>query len=372
MPSSAEDAPDLSGLIELSRVEHLDLKPVILRVRTDLFLQAAPRDRAGIEAFASLACGLIPTVDDETALVVARKLAPCSATPESVLVRLAERGGPVRDAVVSLVPTLTAPVLEAAGKDGTPFEVALASRVDLDRGVQAALSASGSAAVDLALARNTSVSLRSEVVARLVTRARGTPDLAAALLAREEIAPADLAPLFLQADEPRRAAIGQAVEAVAALRPCPPAPRDIGAILSGLSASRDVPGFVATLAEALGLPKSFLQAAPEAGTRYDLLTLGLRALDIHEEEAVYVFLTLNETVARSAERVYALVRLFRTVTRAAARDLVSAICDHPLAERSGRADAHQPYHAPDAGKPRQAERAPVRPALPGRVRQQGT
>ncbi|WP_187276091.1 hypothetical protein [Methylobacterium sp. WL116] len=43
MPPSVEVAPDLSGLIELSRIAHLDLKPVILRVQTDLFVQAAPR-----------------------------------------------------------------------------------------------------------------------------------------------------------------------------------------------------------------------------------------------------------------------------------------------------------------------------------------
>lgn len=376
MPSSAEETPDLSGLIELSRVEHLDLKPVILRVRTDLFLQAAPRDRAGVEAFASLACGLIPTVDDETALAVARKLGPCPATPEAVLVRLAERGGAVRDAVVGLAPTLSGTLLEAAGRDGAGFEAALAARADLDRGRQTALPAGGDAAVDLALARNAGLRLRAEVIAGLVARARTAPDLAHALLARtdtaDDIAPGDLAPLFLHADETRRAAIAQAVEAVSALRPCPPAPRGVGAILTGLSARRDVAGFTAALAEALGLPGSFLHAAPEARSRHDLLTLALRALDLHEEEAVYIFLTLDEAVARSAERVFALVRLFRTAGRPAARDLVSAICDRPLAERAARVDAHRPYHAPDAERPRAVERTPVRPGLTGKVRQQGT
>ncbi|WP_430911013.1 DUF2336 domain-containing protein [Methylobacterium sp. sgz302541] len=372
MPSSAEDAPDLSGLIELSRVEHLDLKPVILRVRTDLFLQGAPRDRDGIAAFEALACGLIPTVDDETALVVARKLAPATATPEAVLASLAERGGAVRDTVVALAPALTDTLLTAAAKDGTSFEAALAARADLDRTRQGALSASGGAAVDLALARNTGLSLRADVVGRLVARARTAPELAAALLGRTDLAAADLAPLFLQAGEAQRSAIAQAVEAVAALRPCPPAPREIGAILTGLSGKRDVPGFVSVLAEALGLPGSFLQAVTDASARYELLTLALRAVGLHEEEAVYVFLTLNEAVARSADRVFALVRLFRTTTRPAARDLLSAICDRPLAERTARADAHKPYHAPDAQKPRAPERAPMRPALPGRIRQQGS
>lgn len=46
MPPSVAGAPDLSGLIELSRDPALDLKPVILRVQTDLFLAAPVHDRA--------------------------------------------------------------------------------------------------------------------------------------------------------------------------------------------------------------------------------------------------------------------------------------------------------------------------------------
>ena len=45
MSPSFDDAPDLSGLIELSRLDSLDLKPVILRVQTDHFLSATVRDR---------------------------------------------------------------------------------------------------------------------------------------------------------------------------------------------------------------------------------------------------------------------------------------------------------------------------------------
>jgi hypothetical protein len=123
----------------------------------------------------------------------------------------------------------------------------------------------------------------------------------------------------------------------------------------------------------LGLPRNFLGATPDPSQRYELLTLALRAAGLHEEEAVYVFLTLNETVARSVDRVYDLVKLFRTIPSGAARDLLSAVLDKPLPERLNGGTAHQPYTAPDAVRPRMApaaaERAPLRPALPGRVRQ---
>jgi uncharacterized protein (DUF2336 family) len=127
MPPSVDAPPDLSGLLELSRIENLDLKPVILRVQTDLFVRAPGRDRTEVEIFESLACGLIPTVDEETARVVARKLAPCPETPSAVLEALALRGGGARDAVVELAPTLTHRLIEAALADGSDLAARIAA-----------------------------------------------------------------------------------------------------------------------------------------------------------------------------------------------------------------------------------------------------
>ncbi len=91
-----------------------------------------------------------------------------------------------------------------------------------------------------------------------------------------------------------------------------------------------MPTFVETLAASLGLPADFVTEADEPDGRYDLLTLAMRAAGLHEDEAVYVFLTLNQGVARSAERVTALVAVFRSLGRAAARDLLATLLDRPL------------------------------------------
>ena len=370
MPPSVEVAPDLSGLIELSRIAHLDLKPVILRVQTDLFVQAANRDKSELESFASLAGGLIPIVDEETAAIVAEKLAPFADTPQSVLATLAARGGRIRDIVMGSAVTLSPALIDAALLDGADLGSAMAGRPGLPRAVIAELAHRGDPAIDRALAGNLGITLRGENVRDLVGRGRTDPDLGRLLIVRPDLSAAELAPLYLHADPIRRDAIREAVAATAALRPCPPPPRDLGAVLLGLSAAHDVPGFIAALSDGLGLPTNFLRAAPDAGARYDLLTLALRAADLHEEEAVYVFLTLDEAVSRSAERVFELVRLFRTTDRPAARDLLSAILDRPLREHSGAADAHQPHHAPDTGKIRQnaVERPANRTTLPGRAR----
>ncbi|MDO9428054.1 MAG: DUF2336 domain-containing protein [Methylobacterium sp.] len=373
MHPSLDDAPDLSGLIELSRLDTLDLKPVILRVQTDLFLSAPFRDRKTLEAFEALAGGLIPIVDDETAEIVARKLAAFRETPPGILAILAARGGAVRDAVVAEAPSLTPSVIEAALTDGADLGAAIAARPDLDRATVNALSARAVAEVDTALARNGQISLGAETLARLVGRGRRSADLAEALLARTDVASADLSPLFLFADEARRDAIGEAIAATVALRPCPPPPREAGAVLTGFSGRGDIAGFIGALAEMLGLRRDFLAATPDPHLRYDLLTLALRAAGLHEEEAVYVYLTLNETVARSVDRVFDLVKLFRKVQRPAARSLLSAVLDTALPERVGDAKAHQPYNAPDAERPRVSpatvDRSSSRTALPVRLRQ---
>lgn len=365
MPPSVDAPPDLSGLLELSRIENLDLKPVILRVQTDLFVRAAGRDRAATEIFESLACGLIPTVDDETARVVAGKLAPFAETPPAILEALALRGGAARDTVVELAPVLSHTLIEAALADGSDIAARIAARSGLSREAADELSREGRPEIDRALATNLGITLRGATLARLVGRGRGDADLARLLLIRPDVSAADLVPLYLHADPMRRGVIGRTVEATAALRPCPPPPRDLGESLTRLSAAHDVPAFVQALADGLGLPRDFLAVVADASARYDLLTLGLRAAGLHEEEAVYIFLTLNQGVARSAQRVADLVRLFRTVSRPAARDLVAAILDRPLTER-GRSEAHQPLHGPEA-KLRQGGAA-QRTTLPGRTR----
>ena len=373
MHPSVDDAPDLSGLIELSRLDTLDLKPVILRVQTDLFLSAPFRDRKTLEAFEALAGGLIPIVDDETAEIVAHKLAGFAETPPGLLAVLAARGGKIRDVVVAQAPRLTPSVIEAALADGTDLGAALAGRADLDRSTANALAARAVPEVDMALAHNTQIALAADALQHLVGRGRRSPELGQALLARTDLAPADLSPLFLLADEAHRDAIAEAVAATANLRPCPAPPREAGAVLMGFSGRSDVAGFVGALAEMLGLRRDFLATTPDPHVRYDLLTLALRAAGLHEEEAVYVFLTLNEAVARSVDRVFELVKLFRKVERPAARSLLGAILGTPLPERAGDPRAHQPYNAPDAARPRVSpaavERAPLRPALPGRARQ---
>ncbi|MCJ2014566.1 hypothetical protein [Methylobacterium sp. J-076] len=341
-------------------------------MQTDLFLRAPRRDRSALETFTSLACGLIPTVDQETVRIVAEKLAVHPETPPAVLEALAARSASLQATILAGgAPAAEGPGAETAA-DEAPLPAMLTARLAslpaLRREAIEDLSSDGRAEVDLALALNHGITLAGAPLRRLVERARRFGDLARVVLARPDVTAADLTPLYLHADPARRESIVRAVEATAGLRPCPPVPRGLGAALTALSTDRDVPAFVATLAESLGLPADFITAVDEADARYDLLTLAIRAAGLHEDEAVYVFLTLNQGVARSAQRVASLVAVFRSLGRAAARDLLMAVLDMPLAERAP--GLHRPHHGPEASFRHSAESAaPQRVPLPTRTRQ---
>lgn len=347
------ERPDLSGLLELARDRRLDLKPVILRVQTDLFAAAPARDRGTVAAYEALALGLLPTVDDASAASVARVLAPVPEAPDAVLAALAARGGPARDAVVRGAPELSATVLAAAGRDGADLAPLVAARAGLGGGRVRELAGRADPAIDRALAENRGVALGGAALAGLVARARDDAALAALLFARTDLSGSDLAPLYRHADAEVRARIRATVAELAVLRHAPTpdiAEGDPGPVLTALAARQDLPGFSAVLAEALRLPE--LALAPADPADRDTLALALRAAGVPEEDAVFVFLTLDPTLGRSVEAVFGLVALFRETRRAAALDLLAAIVGR---EAPGTARAEPA--PPAAARARTAERA---------------
>ncbi|MFE1603085.1 DUF2336 domain-containing protein [Methylobacterium sp. ID0610] len=366
MSRSAVDAlPDLSGLLELAQDRRLDMKPVLLRVQTDLFRAAPARDPGTIRAFESLACGLIPTVDAATAAIVAEKLAPLADTPQSVLVLLAAHGGEARDAVLALSPVLTTELLDAA-ENGPARDAVIARRSDLSRAVIDDLTLRDDPAVDLALAGNSQARLDGPALERLVSRARRRPDLAARLVARDDVAAVDLAPLYLEAAPERRAAIRQGIAARAALRPrSRPLVRGLGESLKTFALRGERAKIEAELSAALGFGAVAWNFSEPR--RQDLLALAIRAAGLLEEEAVYLFLRLDPAIGRSVEAVFALASLFRTTEPTTARDLLAAILGEEPAERVATPEQHRPVHGPASPKLRPAT-VSLRPVLPERTR----
>src|SRR5580704_10975733 len=89
--------PGFDGLMTLSRREGVDIRPTLLRVLTDLYVQARAHTDEEARQFVELTSRLIDQVDDATRAAVRARLAIYPATPPEVLERLGVKpSGPDR------------------------------------------------------------------------------------------------------------------------------------------------------------------------------------------------------------------------------------------------------------------------------------
>jgi hypothetical protein len=80
--------PGFDGLMTLSRREGVDIRPTLLRVLTDLYVQASAHSDDEARQFVELTSRLIDQVDDATRAVVRARLSIYPGTPAEVLNRL--------------------------------------------------------------------------------------------------------------------------------------------------------------------------------------------------------------------------------------------------------------------------------------------
>jgi uncharacterized protein (DUF2336 family) len=80
--------PGFDGLMTLSRREGVDIRPTLLRVLTDLYVQANAHSSDEERQFIELTSRLIDQVDDATRAAVRARLAIYPGTPIEVLRRL--------------------------------------------------------------------------------------------------------------------------------------------------------------------------------------------------------------------------------------------------------------------------------------------
>jgi hypothetical protein len=80
--------PGFDGLMTLSRREGVDIRPTLLRVLTDLYVQANAHSSDEERQFVELTSRLIDQVDDATRAAVRARLAIYPGTPAEVLQKL--------------------------------------------------------------------------------------------------------------------------------------------------------------------------------------------------------------------------------------------------------------------------------------------
>jgi len=83
--------PGFDGLMTLSRREGVDIRPTLLRVLTDLYVQASAHSADEERQFVELTSRLIDQVDDATRAAVRARLAVYPATPFEIMNKLGLR-----------------------------------------------------------------------------------------------------------------------------------------------------------------------------------------------------------------------------------------------------------------------------------------
>ena len=85
--------PPLNGLVDLACRKGVDIRPTLLRVLTDLYVQKPTHSADEERQYVELALGLVGSVDESTRRAVAARLSAYMAAPAAVLARLSEVSG---------------------------------------------------------------------------------------------------------------------------------------------------------------------------------------------------------------------------------------------------------------------------------------
>jgi hypothetical protein len=96
--------PRIEGLLDLERRNGVDVRPTLLRVLTDLYVQTRSHTPDEEAQYVELALRLIDSVDEPTRNAVASRLAAYPRAPQAVLQRLGEIGATPEVASPPLAP----------------------------------------------------------------------------------------------------------------------------------------------------------------------------------------------------------------------------------------------------------------------------
>lgn len=266
--------PGFAGLMTLSRREGVDIRPTLLRVLTDLYVQASAHTGDEQRQFIELTSRLIDQVDDATRAAVRARLAVYPGTPSEVLRKLGLRSSP-SDA-----------------------------RVPIAREIPAAPSAPPPP-----------VKAPTEAQLRMASNLSMRPNDAA-----------EISDMFFAANASERTLILHNLQETplkaSARIPAPRAARAIE-ILEMAAFAADIENFTLELGEALILPSRIAaQVVNDPGG--EPLTCALKALDMPSPVFQRVLLFLNPEIGSSVNSVYRLSRLYDRLSERSALVMLAA------------------------------------------------
>jgi hypothetical protein len=275
--------PGFDGLMTLSRREGVDIRPTLLRVLTDLYVQNSVHSDNEARQFVELTSRLIDQVDDATRAAIRARLAIYPATPPEIAGKLGLM----------------------SHRPGPPVTVTR----------EAPASAQVTSSAETPFARTSPVQAPTEAQMRMASNLSMQPKDAAEINDMFFAASASERSLMLQnlANTPLRASVripaGRAVRAVQTLH------------MAAFAA--DIENFTLELGEALILPAQMTtQLVNDPGG--EPLACAARALDMPSAIFQQVLLFLKPEFGTSVNSVYRLSRLYDQLSERSALIMLAA------------------------------------------------
>ena len=333
--------PKLEGLDGLARRDGVDIRPTLVRVLTDLYVQKPAHSAEEERHYTELALRLIDSVDLPTRVAVARKIAGYAGAPPAVARRLA------RDVIEVAEPVLR--------------HCAALTSVDLDSIVR-----------DFGWAHAAIIATKRDTPATAppVTTAAPQPERAYRGPPPAEKSELTLAELFLSAESAARrmllASLGN-VESELAQEVQPVA---TNRALEEAALRRDRAAFTKLLEGALSLSRDQAERIIGDASGEPLL-VAAKALAMPSVALQRVLMFLDPAVGESVDRFFDLAALYEKVSADAAHKLIASLRGREPV-RARRTAPHRPmYYDDEAGRARRgstARRAGVaEPQAPART-----
>lgn len=303
-----ESLTSLGSLSDLRLRSGVDMRPTLLRVLTDLYVQKLTHTPDEERHYTELALRLLDAVDVTTRAAVATRLVRHLSPPRRIIERLA---ADLPDVAAALrgrpLPQPPAPIRQAAlTTDTKPQRQPAPVKESAPLGEPPVVRDAAAESPELAAA-----SQRAPAEMALTAIA---PDVAG-----------ELNELFFTASAQERRLILLNLEVVAPL----PAGSvriargaGIGQCLESLALTRNRDDFAQQLAHSLGIPRvqALRIAADELG---EPIVTAAKALHMPRDAVYRILLFVNTTVGHSVERVHALAALYDEMTVQAAEHMVA-------------------------------------------------
>ncbi len=341
------NAPNFDGLADLGRRDGIDIRPVLVRVLTDLYVQK-PRHTAEEERnYVELMLRFVGMTDVSTRANVARKLASYAGAPLPVIQRLARDVFEVAEPILRQSAQLSPADLVSIADCGPQHAAAITARrrADIARSLELARPVRTLAAAGSLLA----TSARTPVAEPGAGGDEAGTERASETPKREpqRESDADVSRRFLEAGAAERRAILSALESEAEIASYGElaAREHAFSRLETAALQRRPDAFALELESALAVSLA-LTSRIVADPGGEPLLVALKALGMPSNVLLRVLLFLNPVIGQSVDRVFDLARLYDRLAPIAARRLIAGMrLAHPAEQR--RPAGHQPVHAPD-------------------------